>query len=159
MKTLKVALFIFFGLITASSFAQLDIPELLNCQGRLVDGTNLVNGDVEMTIHLWDAPTGSGSGWPGCTDSSTVQVVDGLYSTYIGDDVSFGSLDNALLNQTQVWVEVIVGTNVLSPREQLMSVGYARYAGKMPANAVKMDMIAPDQIQSWHRSERGPYRT
>lgn len=100
MKALRFVLLVGFALITTSAFGQgIDIPNLLNYQGRLVDGTNLVNGNVEMTFHLWDAPPGSGMGWPGCTDSGTVSVVDGLYSTYIGDDVTFGSLDNAL-NQT-----------------------------------------------------------
>ncbi|MGD9872917.1 MAG: hypothetical protein AB7T27_01480 [Kiritimatiellia bacterium] len=146
MKTLGTVLFVIFTLIAASAFAQ-TVPELINYQGKLVDGTNLINGTVPITFHLYDAPSGAGLSY--CTDSNDVVVVDGLYSTFIGDNVTFGGLDNALV-QTQVWVEVIIGTNVLSPREQLVSGGFSRYAAKMPANAVKMDMIAPDQIQSWH---------
>ncbi len=150
MKTLKSAAMVFFTLIAASAVAQITMPDLLNYQGRLVDGTNLVNGNVEMTFHLWDAPTGSGmGGWPGCTDSGTVSVVDGLYSTYIGDDIVWGSLDNAL-NQTQVWIEVIVGTNVLTPREQLLPAAYAQYAKNLPANTVKSWHIDSGQIYSYH---------
>jgi len=45
---------------------------------------------------------------------------------------------------------VIVGTNVLSPREQLLPAAYAQYAKNLPANAVKSWHIDSDQIYSYH---------
>ncbi|NCC49865.1 MAG: hypothetical protein EOM20_01485 [Spartobacteria bacterium] len=123
------------------------VPGVINYQGKLMDGTNLFSGTVPIIFRLYDAPTGGM--FPYCEDSNDVVVVDGLYSTRIGDDVTFGSLENALI-QTQVWIEVVIGTNVITPREQLASVGYARYAAKLPANAVDMSMIAPNAIYSYH---------
>jgi len=140
-----IAVIICSATLTAS--AQV-VPELINYQGKLMDGTNLVNGDINISFRLYDAPTGGA--FPYCEDSGTVSVVDGVYSAFIGDDVVWGSLDNALI-QTQVWIEVVIdGTNIMSPREQLVSVGYARYAAGLPANAVKSHMIDSGQIYNYH---------
>jgi len=148
MKTRNLGWLVVVTLVVGLCSAQAQtVPEMINYQGKLMDGTNLFSGTVPITFRLYDAPTGGM--FPYCEDSNDVVVVDGLYSTYIGDDVVFGSLDNALI-QTQVWIEVVIGTNVIEPREQMVSVGYARYAAKMPANAVTMDMIAPDAVQYYH---------
>ena len=49
------------GLIIATAF-QLwaQIPEMFRYQGRLVDGTNLVNATVPMSFKLYDALSGGG---------------------------------------------------------------------------------------------------
>lgn len=107
-------------LLVTSAPAQ--APDLINYQGRLVQGTNLVNGAVELTLSLYDASTAGSLLY---ADSNTVTVVDGLYSTYIGDATIFGDLDSALTN-AQVWLEAVVNGSTLSPRERLVSVPYAR---------------------------------
>jgi len=109
--------------ITCMSFpAQAgEIPQLINYQGRLVDGTNLVSADVEMVLRLYDTNTLGNLLYE---DSNTVGVVDGLYSTFIGDDTLSGSLTDALTN-TEVWIEVEVNQTVLTPRERLVSAAYA----------------------------------
>ncbi len=146
MKTLRLVWFVCFARMAVSASAQ-TVPDMINYQGRLMDGTNLFNGTVPITLNLYNAP--SGGMFPYCTDSNDVVVVDGLYSTYIGDNITWGSLDNALV-QTQVWIEVVIGTNVMTPREQMVSVGFALYSAKLPFGAVKMDMIAENAVQYYH---------
>ena len=78
------------GLLLAATLlpaVQAQVPELINYQGRLISGTNLVNGNVALVFRLYDTDTG---GSPLCTDSNTVTVTDGLYATWIGDDVVSG---------------------------------------------------------------------
>ena len=79
--------------LVAPALAQ--VPELINFQGRLVDNGALVNGDVEMVLRLYRVGTGA---TPDYEDSNTVAVVDGLYSTFIGDDTLSGSFADALSN-------------------------------------------------------------
>ena len=98
------------------------VPELINYQGRLIDGTNLVNGSVSLSIGLYAAPSG---GVLLYEDASTVVVVDGLYSTYIGDQTNSGNFASALTNAS-VYVEVVVNGTPLAPRERLVAVAYAR---------------------------------
>ncbi len=115
-----IGLWLSFGGQTLPLLAQ--PPGLINYQGRLVDGTNLVNSAVGMTLRLFDAPV---AGTLNYADSNLVIVADGLYSTFIGDNTTFGDLD-AALTLTQVWLEVEVNGMPLVPRERLVSVPYAR---------------------------------
>ncbi len=97
-------------------------PALVNYQGRLVDGTNLLNGSVGLSLRLYDAASG---GTLLYEDSNTVSVADGLYNTFIGDNATTtGTLVNALL-QTNVHLEVAVDGIALSPRERMAAVPYS----------------------------------
>jgi trimeric autotransporter adhesin len=98
------------------------VPSQIHYQGRLVDGSNLVNGTVGLSMFLLDAATG-GSLLYGC--SNDVTVVDGLYHAYLGENTLFGNLGEALA-QPEVWLQVVVNGVVLTPRERLVSVPYAR---------------------------------
>lgn len=103
-----------------SAFPQ--VPSLINYQGRLLNGTNLVNGSVGLTLRLYNQAAG---GVLLFEDSNTVAVTDGLYTTFLGDNVTAGSLDTALTNG-QVWLETRVNNTTLSPRERVASVPYAQ---------------------------------
>lgn len=102
-----------------SAFGQ--APALVNYQGRLVNGTNLVNGTVGLSLRLFAAPSGGTALYE---DSNTVTVADGLYATFIGDNTTSGTLTNALTG-TDVWIEVAVNGTALSPRERMVSAPYA----------------------------------
>ena len=118
--------FLFLLLITGhgsrvtSSSAQ--TPSLINYQGRLLNGTNLVNGAVGLSLRLFDANTG---GTMLYEDSNTVTVADGLYSTFLGDHTTTGSLQAAVATSSNVWIEAAVNGVALVPRERLASVPYA----------------------------------
>ena len=114
-------------LSTAAICASAQVPQLINYQGRLMQGTNLVNGNVGLSLRLFNVP---GGGTLLYEDSNTVTVADGLYSTFIGDNTTAGSLATALTNAA-VYVEVAVNGTALTPREQLASVAYALVAGSI----------------------------
>ena len=125
-STLNVGRWTFLFLLLSSvlcrpSSVLAQAPLLINYQGRLLSGTNLVNGGVGLSLRLFDAST---SGTLHYEDSNTVAVVDGLYSTFLGDQTNSGSFASALTN-AQVWVEVAVNGSTLSPRERLASVAFA----------------------------------
>ena len=116
-------------------------PQLINYQGRLLDGTNLVNGSVGLSLRLFDAASG---GTKLYEDSNTVAVADGLYSTLIGDNTTFGNLQAALEN-SNVWVEVAVDDAALSPRERLVA---AAYAVKSRATEIFTGAVGDGQIST-----------
>jgi len=97
------------------------VPQQINYQGRLVQGTNLVNGNVALSLRIFDAPSGGALLYE---DSNTVAVADGLYATTLGDNTTFGSLTNALTNSA-VYLETMVNGTALAPREQLLAVPFA----------------------------------
>lgn len=140
MKRLA-AIVLISGLCLLSVQAQ--VPSLINYQGRLVNGTNLVNGPVGITIRVYDAfaPV------PVYECSSTVSVVDGLYSTFIGSNTVYGGLSSALQNGPCT-LEVLVNGVALSPREPLGSVGYALLAAGVTNGAVGTLQLASRAVTS-----------
>jgi len=117
-------------------------PEMFRYQGRLVSGTNLVNATLPMSFKLYDAPTG---GTPLYEDSSSVLVVDGLYSVTIGKNTVFGSLGDALTN-AMVYLDLTVNGETLAPRERLVAVPYALNAGgdTTPAGTIVLSSTYPN---------------
>ncbi len=119
------------GLVVAAAlnlWAQ--APEMFRYQGRLASGATLVNATLPMSFKLYNAPNG---GTKLYEDSNSVAVVNGLYSTYVGDNTVFGSLTNAMTNAA-VYLELTISGETLSPRERLVSVPYALNAGASSAN-------------------------
>ncbi len=117
--------FVFVGFM--AGFAEAQAPEMFRYQGRLVDDANLVNATLPISFKLYDALSDGALLYE---DSNDVLVVDGLYSTMIGDDTILGSLTNALTN-TAVYLELTVDGETLSPRERLVSVPYAMTASEV----------------------------
>ena len=72
-------------------------------------------------------------------------IIDGLYSTYIGDDTVSGSISNALAADS-VYLEITINGQTLSPREQLVSVPYAlnTESSSAPSGSIIMSTNYPD---------------
>ena len=101
-----------------------EVPALINCQGRLFDGDQFLDGEVKMVLRIYKDETGGKYLYE---DSNTITVVEGVYTTYLGDNTTYGSLDRALASG-QAYLEVIANDIVFSPREPLISVPYALVA-------------------------------
>lgn len=107
------------ALIAAVS-VRAQVPPLINYQGRLIDGTNLYNGTASISCRLYTGVTGGSAEF---VSTGTIEVVDGLYSTLIGEYPTWSDLDTALARRA-FWLEVEINGVTLSPREPLASVGY-----------------------------------
>jgi hypothetical protein len=118
MRMCRVGIAVFVALALT---AQAQPPLLMNYQGRLLSGTNLAQGFVEMRLRLYPDAVG---GAPLYEDTGTVLVVDGVYSTQLGDGTAAGDLV-AALNQPAIYLETVVNGTALTPRERLASVPYA----------------------------------
>ena len=128
---------IVFALFVCQS-AQSQVPGLIQYQGRLVHGTNLYNGTVQMELWLYDSASGGTllySDYDGA-----VRVVDGLYATYLGDNTTYGSLQAALAS-SPLYVEVWVNSTRLQPRERVAAVAYALVAGSVTNKAITTAML------------------
>ena len=133
MKIRIVGLLIFSLCACSVTIAQ--VPSRMAYQGRLVDGTNLVNGTVGLALTLYD-----GSSTAIYRDSNQVVVVDGLYSTFIGDDPPSPAFAAAFTNE-ELYIEAEVDGVVLSPRERIAAVGYA-----ITAAGVSTGSIVPSSL-------------
>jgi len=137
----------FSGLILIAGLASAQVPDLINYQGRLTDGATLVNGNVEMVLSIYDSEFAA---TPLFEDSNTVTVVDGFYSTYIGDDpVGAGSLTSVLAT-SNTWLGVTVNGVALTPRERIAAVAYALCAGDVPDGSITSNKLANGSVHEEH---------
>jgi hypothetical protein len=112
------------GVIVAST-----VPTMISYQGQLLDrGGNLVpDGTYSMTFKLYDASIGGNLLW---SETQSVTVTNGLFNVMLGAARSLDGVD--FLGES--YLEVGVNGQVLSPRQQMVSVPYAFRA----ANADKL---------------------
>jgi hypothetical protein len=90
-------------------------------------GTPKPDGSYSLTFRLFAAPTGGSALW---TETKSLSVKRGLFSTILGDTNPFGS---ALTFDDQYWLSIQVASqSQMSPRIPLTPVGYS-------LNSVKAD--------------------
>ena len=131
---------ILFILITVSVSA--DIPKMINYQGKVTDtaGNPVPDGSYLMQFKIFDAPTGNVLLWS--SGDVSVDVADGTFSVLLGQSPQ-PSLDLAF--DQDCWLEVVVEGVVQSPRQQLISVGYAYMAsGLIPGTEISGEVTTPD---------------
>lgn len=108
-------------LLTAAS-AQADVPQLINYQGRLTDGSgNPLDTTVAMVFSIYDAPTLGGVFWRETQTSVTVR--GGLINVLLG---SVEPLHDSVFRFPDRYLGVKVGDDPeLTPRTRLLSVAYS----------------------------------
>ncbi len=124
-----------------AALLQAQAPQMFRYQGRLLDNDALVSGNLNFSFKLYSAPTGGAALYE---DAATVTVVDGLYSTMIGDDTSSGGDLGDALNNPAVYLEIEVDGETLTPRERIVSVPYAMSDNGLPSGTVVLSASNPN---------------
>ncbi len=108
--------------VTASA-----VPPRLHYQGRLLDPVgNPISANVTMAIDLYAAATG---GSPLYSESvGAVAVINGIYSFEFGQNPEALA---AALETDEVWLEVRVNGEALTPRQRLNASPYAIRSGRV----------------------------
>lgn len=109
------------------------VPYKLNFQGRLTDSTGApLTGSYDMQLKLYTASTSGTFIWGEtrtAAGSNPVAVTNGIFSVLIGEGTavagSAANLQAAIAADPTMYLEVTVGSEVLSPRSQLGSSAYA----------------------------------
>ncbi len=116
--------FIILGvLLVAVSLYASGIPQLLNYQGKLTDATGVaMNGNHDITFRIYDEASGVAPAlWEEAhTGASAINVVNGLFDVQLGTITAF-----TIAFDDTYWVELVIGTETLAPRERLVAVPYA----------------------------------
>ncbi len=116
-------------LLVLTGLAPAQSPGAMNYQGRLVENGELVNrSGVRLRLRVYDSPTATSPVIYEETD--TINVVDGLYSTALGDNRSGGttrSIPEAFeVVGPNAWLGVKFNDEPeLTPREPLYAAAYA----------------------------------
>ena len=120
-------------------------------QGQLLQNNAPVTGNTAMTFTLWDSASGGnvigtqvfdGVG----SDPPPVSVVDGIFTVTL----DFGGSAFFTIGDDARWLQVEVGTTVLSPRTAIENAPYAltsQLAYNVPANSIGTTQIIAAQVQ------------
>ncbi len=97
----------------------------LSFQGRLTDtAQNPVTTSTNMAFRLYDNSTGGTLLW----DSSTCSVTpdqDGIFNVGLGSDCGSEITEDVFTENSNVWLEVDVASETLTPRQSIKTVAYA----------------------------------
>ncbi len=117
----KTFVVLLLAVIIGSAFAQ-ELPRLINYQGKLTNPDGVaVDAPVDITFRIYDVETGGTALWTEAhTGASRITVTNGLFDVQLG-----GITDLDLPFDDEYWIELQVGTEVLTPREKLATVPYA----------------------------------
>jgi hypothetical protein len=101
--------------------AQAEVPRTMAFQGKLTDTNGQpLDGSRSVTFRIYTVASGGTKLWE---EGKTLTVSGGLFSTLLGDTTPL-----ALPFDQPYWVEIVVGTETLSPRQPLASSPYAMRA-------------------------------
>ncbi|MCP4703469.1 MAG: hypothetical protein GY865_02570 [candidate division Zixibacteria bacterium] len=161
-----ISLLVLIMIFTASLLA-VEVPNIINFQGYLTNGSTPLDGSFELTFKIYDVPTGGTELW---TETRTFDVSDGYYSILLGEvtpiDISFSG---------NAWIGVqITGQSEMTPRYQIASMPYAyvaKHADSISNNTVDSTKVidgslsifdlhggsaAPGQTLKWTGAEWAP---
>ena len=110
-------------LFGATTIAQAEVPKLINYQGRLHDnlGNPVPDGPYSMRFLLYDDELAGASHWADLINN--IQVTDGLFNVILGDNTP---LQDSVFNYGELWLQVIVEGESITPRTRLVSSAYSQ---------------------------------
>lgn len=129
-----------FAMPTPAHAAQ-TVPYKMNFQGRLTNASGVaLSGSYDVEIRLYSAASGGTFLWGEsrtAANSNAATVTNGLFSVLIGDSVDTpanatiiaggapGTLQGAITSSQNVFLEVKVGTEILSTRSRIASSAFS----------------------------------
>lgn len=97
----------------------------LSFQGRLENASGTpITASTNFVFKLFDASSGGTELYSSGTCSITPDT-DGVFSTQIGGTCGSGISSNVFTENSDVWLEVTVAAETLTPRQQIATVAYA----------------------------------
>ncbi len=121
MVTLTATLII--AALALASLATAEVPQTVNYQGRLTDGSGPVTATVAMTFTIYDAVTSGNSKWTETHPS--VSVTDGLFNVVLGAGTPAMPVEDTVFSGADRWLEITVGGEIITPRTKMASNPYA----------------------------------
>jgi hypothetical protein len=126
-------------------------PNDATYQGLLLDSVgDPLPGPVDIQIAVWDQLIGGGSPLYWETHSG-VPLADGVFNILLGTGtVMLGTFDADLFATENRYLEVIVGSEALTPRQPFSSVAYALQSGASDAAAYAATAGDADTVDGSH---------
>jgi hypothetical protein len=128
-----------------ASAAHAGVPKVFSYTGTLADaaGNPAADNSYGFTFRLFGTVTGGDPLWE---STYNVPTVSGVFTALLGPNAV--PLDPSLFARPQVWLEVEVEGDTLSPRLRVVSVPYALSAASLDCQGcVAADQVDPGKVQ------------
>lgn len=155
------------GIPHAASAAEGSINRQINYQGKLMDANGAIvpDGTYDMSIALYDLPTGgtplwNTSGTPSVPTQIPVTVNNGLFTVMLGDTSASGQWQNAfstttIWNRDTLYIGVTVeGDAEMTPRKRIGAVPQAFNAAQLQGMAASGTTLG-ETLFGIHRGDTG----
>jgi len=125
------------------------IPYYMNYQGFLMDSVGApVNDTVSMSFSIWNDSSAGNQLW---NETQNVIVQDGLFSVILGSTNPIP--DSIFKSGLSRWVQLQIEGQILSPRSEITSVGYAYKSIKADSAEYLIGSVTnADMVDSIHAS-------
>ncbi|MFH2019602.1 MAG: site-specific integrase, partial [bacterium] len=138
----------------------------LSFQGRLEDsGGTPITSSTNLTFKLFDDPSAGSELYSSGTCAITPDT-DGIFSTQIGDDCGSAIGSDVFTEYANVYLEVTVVAETLTPRQQIATVAYALNSETLQGfplsstvSAVKNTVVAMNNVGQILVGEQSPRLT
>ena len=122
------------------------VPGKINYQGKLTDADEKLvsDGSYDIVFSIHDAESGGNEEWS--ETHNDVQVTNGIFNVLLG---STSDLTPVFQQNDSLYLEISVEGETLSPRQQVVSSGFALMAGKAGSvsdGAITTDSLADDAV-------------
>lgn len=134
-KTLFIGMFLLWSVVCGLwTNADAAIPRLINYQGKLTDASRSpLTGSFTMVFRIYNVSTGGAPLWE--ESLSGILVSDGLFDVILGSQTAL-----TLPFDVPYYLETVIGSEILNPRQTLTSSAYALNADSAQyAKAIKFD--------------------
>lgn len=146
-----VAWFALLACVAASTPASA-VPTTLSFTASLSDDAGpLTNGFVNLRFQLYDAVEGAGTSgllWEEThAETHAVEVKDGLVFVEVGSlNRTTDPLSEAIFNGAELYLEIAVNGDMMTPRLPILTVPYATRA-RIATRAEALGSLVPDDVQ------------
>ncbi len=127
MKIKTILLTMLFFHVAFMNVSAQGIPQLIYYQGYLADASgNPINTNQAMDFSIWSSQTGGNKLWEESHNSVTID--NALFSIILG---SQNPISVDVFSDKTRYLEIVIGGETLSPRQQIASVPYAYTTASM----------------------------
>ena len=119
---LSKTFFILVMLLIAATSVFTQVPQLINYQGLLTDASdNPITGSYTIQFKIYNQASGGSALWT--ETHQNVTITDGVFSVILG---ASSTIPYTLFDGTDKYLGITIGSDSeMSPRKQLVSVGYS----------------------------------
>ncbi|MCI0532560.1 MAG: hypothetical protein L0Y74_11555, partial [candidate division Zixibacteria bacterium] len=115
-------------LVTSLALGQVSVPNRLNFQGRLTDGSGnpVADGSHTVNFTLWTLPVAGTNVW---TENTSQTTSGGLFTHNLGSITAFAV--TLFENYDSLFLQIVADGQTITPRIRLTSSPYARLANNI----------------------------